>query len=109
MIENNIASMAELAKANGIRVVLASVLPAYMYPWRPSVQRPAQKIVALNTWIRDYAVRNGHVYLDYHSALADQRQGMKGDLSGDGVHPNEAGYRVMAPLTLSAIQEALRD
>ena len=109
MIENNIASMAELAKANGIRVVLASVLPAYSYPWRPSVQQPAQKIVSLNAWIRDYAERNGQVYLDYHSALADQRQGMKGDLSGDGVHPNEAGYRVMAPLTLAAIQEALRD
>jgi lysophospholipase L1-like esterase len=107
MIENNIASMSELAKANGIRVVLASVLPAFTYPWR-SVQQPAQKIVALNTWIRDYAQRNGHVYLDYHSALADRRQGMKGDLSGDGVHPNEAGYKVMAPLTLAAIQEALR-
>jgi lysophospholipase L1-like esterase len=109
MIENNIASMSELAKANGIRVVLASVLPAFVYPWRPSVQQPAQKIVALNTWIRDYAQRNGHVYLDYHSALADTRQGLKGDLSGDGVHPNEAGYRIMAPLTLVAIQEALRD
>ena len=108
MIENNIASMAELAKANGIRVVLASVLPAYAYPWRPSVQQPAQKIVALNTWIRDYAQRNGHVYLDYHSALADKRQGLRGDLSGDGVHPNEAGYRIMAPLTEAAIREALR-
>ena len=109
MIENNIASMSELAKANGIRVVLASVLPAYVYPWRPSVREPAQKIVALNAWIRDYARSNGHVYLDYHSAMADQRMGMRGDLSGDGVHPNEAGYRIMVPLTLAAIREALRE
>jgi lysophospholipase L1-like esterase len=108
MIENNIASMSELAKANGIRVVLASVLPVFVYPWRPSVQQPAQKIVALNAWMRDYARRIGLVYLDYHSAMADQRQGMRGDLSGDGVHPNEAGYRIMAPLTEAAIREALR-
>jgi lysophospholipase L1-like esterase len=109
MIENNLASMSELAKASGIRVVLASVLPAYSYAWRPSVRQPAQTIVALNQWIRDYARRNGHVYLDYHGAMADDRLGMRGDLSGDGVHPNEAGYRIMAPLTVAAIREALRD
>jgi lysophospholipase L1-like esterase len=109
MIENNIASMSELAKANGIRVVLASVLPVSVYPWRPRVRQPAQKVVALNSWIRDYARRNGHVYLDYHSAMTDQRMGMRADLSGDGVHPNEAGYRIMMPLTLAAIREALRE
>jgi lysophospholipase L1-like esterase len=108
MIENNLASMVELAKANGIRVVLASALPVYLYPWRPGVQHPAQSIVALNAWMKDYASKNGVVYLDYHSAMADQRMGMKGDLSSDGVHPNEAGYRVMAPLTETAIREALR-
>ena len=109
MIENNLASMAELAKAHGIRVVLASVLPVFKYAWRPSVQQPAQTVIALNTWMKDYARRNGMVYLDYHSAMADERLGMKGDLSGDGVHPNEAGYRIMAPLTEAAIREALRD
>jgi lysophospholipase L1-like esterase len=108
MIENNLASMAELAKANGIRVVLASVLPAYIYPWRPAVQHPAQTIVALNAWIKEYARTHDAVYLDYHSAMADEKLGMRKDLSGDGVHPNEAGYRVMAPLTDSAIREALR-
>lgn len=107
MIENNLASMSELAKANGIRVVLASVLPVYVYAWRPSIRQPAQTVVALNRWMRDYARRNGHVYLDYHSAMADERLGMRGDLSGDGVHPNEAGYRIMAPLTEAAIREAL--
>jgi lysophospholipase L1-like esterase len=100
--------MAEVAKANGIRVVMASVLPAYLYPWKPSVERPAQTIVALNAWIKDYASRNAFVYLDYHSAMADEGMGMKSDLSADGVHPNEAGYRVMAPLTEAAIREALK-
>ena len=108
MIEGNLASMAEVAKANGIRVVMASVLPAYVYPWKPTVEHPAETIVALNDWIKDYASTNGFVYLDYHSAMADERMGMKSDLSADGVHPNEAGYRVMAPLTEAAIREALR-
>lgn len=106
MIENNLASMAELAKANGIRVVLASVLPVYSYVWRPEVQ-PVQPISALNQWMRDYARSNGMVYLDYFSSMADERRGLRKDLTPDGVHPNEAGYRVMAPLTVSAIQEAL--
>lgn len=109
MIENNLASMAELAKAHGIRVVLASVLPVFKYAWRPSIPHPAQTVVALNTWMKDYARRNGFVYLDYHAAMADEKLGMKGELSGDGVHPNEAGYRIMAPLTEAAIREALRE
>lgn len=106
MIEDNLASMAELAKANGIEVVLASVLPVFDYPWKPGLE-PAQKIVALNAWLRRYASTHGAVYLDYHSAMADERQGMRSALSGDGVHPNEAGYRVMAPLTQRAIDRAL--
>jgi lysophospholipase L1-like esterase len=107
MIEDNLISMVELANANGIRVVLSSVLPAYDYPWRPGLE-PAGKIVALNAWMRDYASKHDVVYLDYHSAMADERQGLRPDLSGDGVHPNEAGYRVMAPLAERAIAEALR-
>lgn len=108
MIENNLASMAELAKANGIRVVMASVLPVYVYAWRPEIQHPAQTIVALNQWISDYARSHEAVYLDYHSAMKDERLGLRGDLTRDGVHPTEAGYRVMAPLTVAAIQQALR-
>ena len=106
MIEDNLISMVELAKANGIRVVLSSVLPAYDYPWRPGLE-PAGKIVALNKWMRDYASTHDVVYLDYHSAMADERQGLRADLSEDGVHPNEAGYRIMAPLVERAIADAL--
>ncbi len=107
MIEDNLASMAELAKANGIRVVLSSVLPVYDYPWKPGLE-PAPKIIALNKWMKEYAREHGAVYLDYHSAMADSRGGMRSELANDGVHPNEAGYRIMAPLAEQAIQKALR-
>ena len=107
MIEDNLASMTEIAQANGIAVVLSSVLPVYDYRWRPGLE-PAPKIVALNAWMKDYAAKRGAVYLDYHSAMADDRQGLKPELGGDGVHPNEAGYRIMAPLAERAIAEALR-
>jgi lysophospholipase L1-like esterase len=107
MIEDNIASMAELAKANGVRVVLSSVLPVYDYRWRRGLE-PAPKIVAVNAWMKDYAARHGMVYLDYHTPMADRRGGLRPELGGDGVHPNEAGYRLMAPLAERAIVEALR-
>ena len=107
MIEDNIASMADLAKSNGIRVVLSSVLPVWDYPWKPGLE-PAPKIIALNKWMKDYAREHGAVYLDYHSAMADARGGMRSELASDGVHPNEAGYRIMAPLAEKAIQKALR-
>ena len=107
MFQDNLASMADVARANGIRVVLASVLPVADYPWRPGLE-PAPKIVALNAWLRDYAARHGDVYLDYHGAMADARGGMRPELATDGVHPNEAGYRVMAPLAERAIAAALR-
>ena len=106
MIQDNLASMTELAQANGIRVVLASVLPAYDYPWKPGLE-PAPKIAALNAWMKQYAARKGAVYLDYHSAMADARGGLPESLSPDGVHPNAAGYRLMAPLAEKAIQQAL--
>jgi lysophospholipase L1-like esterase len=108
MIEDNLASMTELAQANGIRVVLSSVLPAADFPWRPGLE-PAPKIVALNAWLRQYAAARGAVYLDYHGAMADERQGLPAALSDDGVHPSEAGYRVMAPLAERAIEEALQE
>jgi lysophospholipase L1-like esterase len=107
MIEDNIASMTEIAKANGIRVVLCSVLPVYDYPWRRGIE-PAPKIVALNAWIRSYAARAGAVYVDFHGAMTDERSGLRAELTRDGVHPNEAGYRVMAPLVEQGIQRALK-
>jgi uncharacterized protein (TIGR02246 family) len=107
MIEDNLRSMAEIAKANGIRVVLSSVLPVYDYPWRPGLE-PAPKIMALNAWMKDYAAKHGATYLDYHSAMQDARHGMREGLASDGVHPTEAGYRVMAPLAEKAIADALR-
>ena len=107
MIEDNLASMTEIAQANGIRVVLSSVLPAADFPWRPGLD-PAPKVIALNKWIRNFAARRHATYLDYHSAMADDRGGMRAGLASDGVHPTEAGYRVMAPLVEQAIARALR-
>jgi lysophospholipase L1-like esterase len=106
MIEDNLTSMVELATANDIRVVLASVLPAYDYPWRRGLD-PAPRIVALNAWMRQYASAHDVVYLDYHSTMVDDRLGLRAELTYDGVHPNVAGYRVMAPLAERAIAEAL--
>jgi lysophospholipase L1-like esterase len=107
MIEDNIVSMTDLAKVNGIRVILSSVLPAYDYPWRPGVN-PAEKIAALNEWIKSYADKNGIIYLDYYSSMVDERKGLKAEYTADGVHPNEAVYKVMAPLAETAIAKALK-
>ncbi|MBM4193422.1 MAG: acylhydrolase [Gemmatimonadetes bacterium] len=107
MIADNIASMTEIARANGIRVVLCSVLPVYDYPWKRGLE-PAPKIVALNGMLRTIAAGKGAVYLDYHAAMRDERNGLRADLGNDGVHPNLAGYRLMAPLAQSAIADALR-
>ncbi len=106
-IEDNLASMAELAHANGIRVVLCSILPAFDYPWQPGLT-PAPKIDAINAWLRKYAAEKGFLYLDYHSAMKDVREGLPSALSQDGVHPLPAGYAIMAPLAQAAIEQALR-
>ncbi len=106
MIEDNIYSMTELAQAHGIQVVLCSVLPAYDYPWRPGLE-PAPKIVKLNKRLKQYADTHGVVYCDFFSAMADERNGLPKELSEDGVHPNKAGYAVMAPIVENAIARAL--
>jgi lysophospholipase L1-like esterase len=105
-IMGNLASMAELAKADGIKVVMSSVLPALDFPWRRGLQ-PAEKVVALNAMIKKYAAEKGHVYLDYWTAMADSNKGMKMELAYDGVHPTLEGYQVMEPLVEKAIAEAL--
>jgi lysophospholipase L1-like esterase len=104
---NNIQSMVDLAQANGIRVVLCSVLPAYDFWWRKGLS-PAPKIVALNAQIKAYARQKKLVYLDYHTPMADERQGLKVAYGEDGVHPNLAGYRVMEPLLQQAVAAALK-
>ena len=106
MITNNIFSMVELAHANHIKVILCSVLPAYDFPWKPN-QNPAQKVVDLNKMIKNYADAKGILYLDYFSAMRDERDGLKSAYSGDGVHPNKLGYQIMAPLAEKAIKEVL--
>ena len=114
-ITNNLASIAELATANKIKVVFASVLPVSDYNKRANgeqiiqtVRRPPAKILELNNWIKDYATRNGYTYLDYFSALVDDKGFLKEDLANDGLHPNAKGYAVMSPLAEEAIKKALK-
>ncbi len=106
MIEDNFAAMVAIAKQNGIKVVLASVTPAYAYPWRPEI-KPVERIRDLNKWLQSFCSRNGCVYLDYYSAMADAKGAMLPGLSSDGVHPTAQGYAVMAPLAEAAIAKAL--
>ena len=106
-VMGNIASMAELAKAHHIKVVLSSVTPAHNFSWRPAID-PVPSIKALNEMIKDYADKNGFVYLDYFNALVDDKQGMPKSLSNDGVHPTLAGYKIMEPLAEKAIAAALK-
>ena len=106
-IEDNLASMSELARANGIRVVLASLLPVCDYIRAQTPRRPTEKILALNAWMKDYAAKNGFIYLDYYSATLDDNKMLKQELTYDGLHPNDTGYEVMAPLAEKAIITAL--
>jgi acetyl esterase/lipase/lysophospholipase L1-like esterase len=103
----NIVSMVELAKASHIKVVLSSVMPAYSFPWRPSIN-PVPSVKALNEMIKAYCDKNKIVYLDYFTAMADDRRGLPKNLSGDGVHPNLDGYKIMEPLAEKAIDEAMK-
>lgn len=107
MIADNIFSMAELARVNGIKVILSSVLPVYDYPWKPGL-KPAEKIIKLNEIIKIYAESHDMIYLDYFSSMVDERNGMKAEYSKDGVHPNKAGYIVMMDLCSKAINKALK-
>lgn len=104
--EDNLTTMADLAHANGIQVVLCSILPAFDFPWKPG-RAPAAKIVALNSWIKSYAAEHGYVYVDFYSAMVDARGGLPVTLSKDGVHPTPAGYAVMNPLIEAGVAKAL--
>jgi lysophospholipase L1-like esterase len=113
--EANLQSMAELARANGIRVVMSSIMPVSDYgknkdgqPINQTTRRPPANIVAINDWMKKYAAENGLTYLDYFSAMVDDKGFMKSDISRDGLHPNEKGYEVMKPLAEQAINAALK-
>jgi acyl-CoA thioesterase-1 len=105
--EGDIVSMAQLARANGIKVVLCSILPSTDFWWHHGLE-PAPKIAALNEWIKAYAVQHHYVYVDYYDAMKDPQGGLPPNLSKDGVHPLPAGYAVMAPLAEAGIQKALK-
>ena len=106
-IMDNIKSMVELAKAHNIKVILCAYLPVFEYPWRKGIE-PAGKIIALNNLIKAYVAQNNLILLDYFTPLVDERNGQKAELTTDGVHPNVAGYKVMAGVTEAAIVKALK-
>jgi len=114
-IEGNLASMAELARANGINVVLASVMPVSDYNTDKSgkaiirtLQRPPAQILALNAWIKNFCAERGFVYLDYFTAMADDKGFLKAEIANDGLHPNAKGYEIIKPLAENAIKIALK-
>jgi lysophospholipase L1-like esterase len=110
-IEADYASFADLARAHGIKVVYSSVLPVHNYTDKAKdffAQRPPARILALNTWLKDYCGRNDFIYLDYFSAMVDDKGLLKKDLADDGLHPNAAGFKLMAPMAEAAIQKALK-
>ena len=110
-IEGNYASLAELARAHNIQVIFASILPVYNYTPRSQEffnSRPMDRILALNRWLKDYCDKNSLIYVDYFSAVADDKGMLKQDLADDGLHPNKAGFLLMAPLAEKAIEKALK-
>ena len=109
-IEANYASFAELARAHGIKVIFSSILPVHNYTPESQdffAQRPMERVLALNRWLKDYCAANALIYLDYFSALADDKGLLKRDMAQDGLHPNKAGFAIMAPLAEKAIERAV--
>jgi lysophospholipase L1-like esterase len=107
MMEDNFRAMSAIATQAGIKVILVSITPAYSYPWRPGIE-PVPVIREVNAWLKEYCASEHLVYLDYYSAMSDEKGAMKPGLASDGVHPTAAGYEVMAPLAEAAIKRALR-
>ncbi len=109
-IEANYAALADLARAHGIHLIFSSVTPVNNYTPESQnfyAQRSPAKILALNAWLKNYSSANGLVYLDYFSAMVDVRGLLRKDLAADGLHPDDAGYRIMAPLADAAVKQAL--
>jgi lysophospholipase L1-like esterase len=109
-IEANLMSFTELARANGIHVVFSSVLPVHNYTEKSKdffAQRPMPRILQLNDWLKSYCATNKIVYLDYFSTVVDDKGLLRKDLADDGLHPNDAGYKLMVPLAEAAITKAM--
>lgn len=106
-IFGNLVSMMQLANANGIKVVISSILPVYDYPWKKGLE-PAGKIMELNSRLKKYAAANKFIYVDYHTAMKDDRNGLPEALAADGVHPNMKGYKMMEALVQKAIEDSLK-
>lgn len=104
----NIMSMAELADANGIKVILSSVTPAGEYPWRKEIKDVPQKIMSLNVKIKAYAKEKGFSYIDYFSVMCDENNALKSNLGTDGVHPNEEGYKIMEATAKKVIDKVIK-
>lgn len=104
----NIMSMAELADANGIKVILSSVTPAGEYPWRKEIKDVPQKIMSLNAKIKAYAKEKGFSYIDYFSVMCDENNALKSNLGSDGVHPNEEGYKIMEATAKKVIDKVIK-
>lgn len=104
----NIISMAELADANGIKVILSSVTPAGEYPWRKEIKDVPQKIMSLNAKIKAYAKEKGFSYIDYFSVMCDENNALKSNLGTDGVHPNEEGYKIMEATAKKVIDKVIK-
>ena len=107
MITDNIFSMAEIAKAYQMKVVLSSILPVYEYDWAREIKDPPSTIQAVNDALNQYASDHGLIYIDYFSSMSDERQGLNSDYTSDGVHPNENGYILMSSLAEEVLSELL--
>lgn len=108
MIEDNLASMTELAQAHGIKVILSSVMPTCDYIRNQSDRRPNSKIIELNNWMKDYAAKHNATYLDYFTPMLDDKGALKKELTYDGLHPNDAGYELIMPIAQKAIDSVLK-
>lgn len=104
---NNIKAMADIAQNNGIKVIIASVLPAAVFPWRKEITEVSQKVDALNNRLKQYAGSNKFIFVDYNTAMRDAKGGMREGLSKDGIHPVPAGYAIMEPMIKNAINKTL--
>ena len=105
MITDNIFSMAELAMNKDVKIILSSILPANAFPWNDAIENVSSIIISINSLIKDYALGNGIVYLDYYSSMVDENEGLNSDYTEDGVHPNKEGYKVMSGLAEKTISQ----